>query len=66
MSEKKEIVKKSECIKYIEEQGLEWPVVFYVCKKHKKECFTDYDFALVSEEKPCEICSPRDNDSWGG
>lgn len=66
MSEQKEFVEKSECQEYIEEHGLGWPIVFYVCKKHKEECFAEYEFAMVSDEEPCELCFHRENDSWGG
>lgn len=43
-----------------------WPEVFPVCAKHKEELFADYGLAIASDEKPCVLCHPRDNDSLGG
>ena len=40
--------------------------VFPVCAKHKEELFADYGLAIASDEKPCVLCHPRDNDSLGG
>ena len=43
----------------------EWPVIFYVCEKHKL-LFADYENARVSLVKRCTICHPVENDSLGG
>ena len=55
-----------ECDEMLEEFHLEWPIRFFVCKKHKVECFSDYEYAVLSEDQPCELCFPKNNDSLGG
>lgn len=54
------------CEELLEELHLEWPLKFFVCKKHKEECFSDYKNAVYSEDQPCELCFPKKNDSLGG
>lgn len=56
----------SACDELLEEFHLEWPVKFYVCKKHKDDCFSDYANAILAEGRPCELCFPKNNDSLGG
>jgi hypothetical protein len=56
----------SNCDEMLEELNLEWPIKFYVCNKHKVECFLDYEYAILSEDQPCELCFPKNNDSLGG
>jgi hypothetical protein len=46
--------------------GLAWPVVFYVCKRHKDKYFKSYEYAIEREGELCESCNPRENDSLGG
>jgi hypothetical protein len=55
-----------DCEEILEQLHLEWPVKFFVCKKHKEECFSDYTNAILSEDQPCELCFPKSNDSLGG
>jgi hypothetical protein len=59
-------VKNADCEELLEEMELEWPIKSYVCKQHKEECFSEYDFAIFSETKACELCHPKENDSLGG
>jgi hypothetical protein len=59
-------VNKPDCEEVLEQYHLEWPVKFYVCKKHKEECFSDYEHAVLDESQPCELCFPKTNDSLGG
>ncbi len=56
----------TDCTDQLEKLNLQWPQVFYVCKQHKDECFLEYEQATLSAEEPCELCHPKDNDSWGG
>jgi hypothetical protein len=43
-----------------------FPVIFKVCKTHKREFFKDYENARTDIEGECVICYPPDNDSLGG
>jgi hypothetical protein len=64
---KKEVkVDNPDCEELLEELHLEWPLKFFVCKKHKEECFSGYKNAILSEDQPCELCFPKNNDSLGG
>ncbi|MFC1936336.1 hypothetical protein ACFLYP_01570 [Chloroflexota bacterium] len=59
-------VEDEECLEWLEEHEIGWPIVFYVCQEHKENCFSEYEFAVVSKKRPCEVCHRRDNDSLGG
>ncbi len=56
----------ADCDEMLEELHLDWPIKFYVCRKHKEECFSDYENAIIGEDQPCELCFPKNNDSLGG
>jgi hypothetical protein len=51
---------------HTERMELAWPIVFYVCERHKEERFKGYEYAIMSEDELCESCNPRENDSLGG
>ncbi len=48
------------------DEYINWPQEFYVCKKHKQECFAEYALAIVQGEEHCVICHPTESDSLGG